>query len=83
MKRISSVDVDALSAKTATVLSRESYEAAWAAYPAWGNTACLVLGVAVPANEDHGRAREVRDRFVRDVFPKVTVTGHEEPKERY
>lgn len=83
VKRISIVDVDALSAKTATVLSRESYEAAWAAYPAWGNTACLVLGVAVPANEDHGRAREVRDRFVRDVFPKVAVTGHEEPKERY
>lgn len=83
VKRISIVDVDALSAKTATVLSRESYEAAWAAYPAWGNTACLVLGMAVPANEDHARAREVRDRFVRDVFPKVVVTGFEEPKERY
>ena len=82
-KKISIVDVDPLHAKTATVLSRESYEAAWAAYPAWGDKACLVLGVAVPARDDPQRAKEVRDRFVREVFPKVAVTGLEEPKERY
>ena len=82
-KRIDIVDVDPLHAKTATVLSRESYEAAWAAYPAWGDKACLVLGVAIPARDDPQRAKEVRDRFLREVFPKITVTGHEEPKERY
>lgn len=83
VKQISIVDVDPLHAKTATVLSRESYEAAWAAYPAWGDKACLVLGVAIPARDDPQRAKEVRDRFVREAFPKIVVTGHEEPKERY
>ncbi len=60
-----------------------SYEAAWAAYPAWGDKACLVLGVAIPARDDPQRAKGVRDRFVQEVFSKTTVTGHEEPKERY
>ncbi len=82
-KKINIVDVDPLHAKTATVLSRESYEAAWAAYPAWGDKACLVVGVAIPARDDPQRAKEVRDRFLREVFPKIVVTGHEEPKERY
>jgi hypothetical protein len=82
-KRIEIVDVDPVRAKTATILSRESYEAAWAAYPAWGDKACLVLGVAVPVRDDPPRAREVRDRFLRDVFPKIALSGHEEPKERY
>jgi hypothetical protein len=83
VKRISIVDVDPLHAKTATILSRESYEAAWAAYPAWGDKSCLILGVAIPARDDPQRAKEVRDRFLREVFPKITVNGHEEPKERY
>jgi hypothetical protein len=82
-KKIVIVDVDPVRAKTATFFSRESYEAAWAAYPAWGDKACLVLGVAIPVRDDPRRAKEVRDRFVRDVFPRVTVTGTEEPKERY
>lgn len=81
-KVVSIVDVDPVFAKTATVLSRESYAAAWSAYPAWSK-ACLVVGVAVPARDDEPRAREVRDRFVREVFPKVTVTSKTEPKERY
>ena len=82
-KKIAIVDVDPVSAKTATVFARESYEAAWAAYPAWGDKACLVVGVAIPVRDDGARAREVRDRFLREVFPKIAVTGHEEPKERY
>ena len=68
-KKIAIVDVDPLYAKTATVLSRESYAAAWASYPAW-DKACLVVGVAVPARDDEARAREVRDRFVKDVLPQ-------------
>ena len=32
---------------------------------------------------DEARAREVRDRFVNEVFPKVVVTAPVEPKERY
>lgn len=81
-KKIAIVDVDPVYAKTATVLSRESYHAAWAAYPAWDG-ACLVLGVAVPVRDDDTRAREVRDRFLRDVFPNITVLTTTEPKERY
>lgn len=83
VKKISIVDVDPLRAKTATVLARESYEAAWAAYPAWGDKACLVLGVAIPARDDPERARAVRARFLEEVFPKVVVTSHDEPKHRY
>lgn len=81
-KKIAIVDVDPLYAKTATVLSRESYAAAWASYPAW-DKACLVVGVAVPARDDEARARDVRDRFVKEVLPKVVVTAQAEPKERY
>jgi len=81
-KKIAIVDVDPVFAKTATVLSRENYAAAWAAYPAW-DKACLIVGVAIPARDDEARAREVRDRFLKDVFPHVLVTSQAEPKERY
>jgi hypothetical protein len=81
-KKIAIVGVDPLTAKTATVLSREEYSAAWAAYPAW-DKACLVVGVAIPSRDDEPRARQVRDRFVTEVFPKVVVTALTEPKERY
>lgn len=81
-RKIAIVDVDPVHAKTATVLSREAYAAAWAAYPAW-EKACLVVGVAVPARDDRARATAVRDRFVSEVFPKITVTTQAEPKERY
>jgi hypothetical protein len=81
-KKIAIVDVDPLYAKTATILSRESYAAAWAAYPAW-DKACLIVGVAVPARDDEARARDVRDRFVKEVLPHVVVTTPVEPKERY
>lgn len=81
-KKIAIVDVDPLYAKTATILSRESYAAAWAAYPAW-DKACLIVGVAVPARDDEARARDVRDRFVKEVLPHVVVVTPVEPKERY
>jgi hypothetical protein len=81
-KKIAIIDVDSLFAKTATMLSRENYAAAWTAYPAW-DKACLIIGVAIPARDDEARARDVRDRFVKDVFPNVVVTAPAEPKERY
>jgi hypothetical protein len=81
-RRIAIVEVDPLMARTATLLSRELYAAAWVAYPVW-DRACLVVGVAIPARDDEPRAREVRDRFVKEVFPKVVVTAATEPKERY
>lgn len=81
-KKIAIVDVDPLFARTATVLSRETYAAAWAAYPAWPK-ACLIVGVAIPARDDEARARDVRDRFVKDVLPQVLVIAPAEPKERY
>jgi len=82
VRRIAIVDVDPINAKTATVLARDAYAAAWASYPAWDG-ACLVVGVAVPERDDGGRARAVRDRFVKQVFPKITVTTVSEPKESY
>lgn len=81
-RAISIVDIDALTAKTATVLSRDTYEVAWAGYPAWPK-ACLIVGVAIPARDEGARAKDVRDRFVRDILPKVTVTTTVEPKESY
>lgn len=81
-KRIAILDADPLTAKTATILSRETYSAAWVAYPAW-DKACLIVGVAIPTRDDAPRAREVRDRFVQEVFPKVVVIAPAEPKERY
>jgi len=81
-KTIAIVEVDSLMAKTATVLSNENYAAAWTTYPAWPG-ACLVLGVAIPARDDEPRAREVRDRFVKDVFPGLKVMMLAEPKERF
>lgn len=81
-KQIAIVSVDPVFAKTATVLSRESYAAAWAAYPAW-EKACLVVGVAIPARDDEPRAREVRDRFVKEVLPHVKVIAPVEPKDRF
>ena len=81
-KTIAILDIDPVFARTATILSRESYAAAWSAYPAWPK-ACLIVGVAVPARDDEPRARAVRDRFVKDVFPKVTVTATTEPKDRF
>ncbi|MFO0740635.1 MAG: hypothetical protein U0270_32360 [Labilithrix sp.] len=83
VKRVDIIDIDSVHAKTATVLAREQYEAAWAAYPAWNEKACLVMGVAVPSREDPQRAKEVRDRFVKEVFPHLATTGTEEPKEAY
>lgn len=81
-KQIAIVEVDPLVAKTATLLSRETYAAVWASYPAW-EKACLVIGVAVPMRDEVARAREVRDRFVTELFPKVVVSTLTEPKERY
>ena len=76
------VDVDSVFAKTETALMRDAYAGTYAAYPVWGN-ACLIVGVAVPSRGDDDRAREVRDRFAREVLPKVEVIRKEEPRERY
>lgn len=77
------VEIDSVFAKTATLVARDNYAAAYAAYPAWGKASCLIVGVAVPSRGEDGRAKEVRDRFVHDVLPKVELTSQEEPKERY
>jgi len=76
------VDVDTIFAKTATLAQHESYAAAYAAYPAWKG-ACLIVGVAVPSRDDEPRARAVRDRFAKEILPRVEVLTAEEPKERY
>lgn len=81
-KPVAIVEVDPLMAKTATVLARDTYAGAWAAYPVWEN-ACLIVGAAVPSRGEDDRARAVRDRFVTEVLPKVKVLAATEPKERY
>jgi hypothetical protein len=75
-------DITPVFARTATIAMKDSYAVAYGTYPAWKG-ACLVVGVAVPAREEVQRAREVRDRFVKDVLPNVEVLVTEEPKERY
>jgi hypothetical protein len=75
-------DIDVLFARTATVADHGGYAVAYGAYPAWKG-ACLIVGVAVPAREDEGRAREVRDRFAQEVLSHVEVLTKDEPKERY
>jgi hypothetical protein len=76
------VDIDSLVATMATLGMHDSYAGAYAAYPAWPG-ACLVLGVAVPARGELERARAVRDRFAREVLPKLQITTTVEPKESY
>lgn len=77
------VDVESLYAKGATLLEQSAHAVAYAAYPAWKG-ACLVLGVGVPSRDgDEARAEEVRDRFARDVLPKVEILSDTEPTERY
>ncbi len=82
VKQVAIVEVDPLMAKTATVLARDTYAGAWAAYPVWEN-ACLVVGAAIPSRGEDDRARAVRDRFVSEVLPKVKVVATSEPKERF
>jgi len=68
-------------ARTASLAVHDGFAVGYATYPAWKG-ACLVLGIAVPARDDEARARAVRDRFVREVLPKVVILSKEEPKGR-
>ena len=68
-------------AKAASLAVRDGFAVAYASYPAWKG-ACLIVGIAVPARDDEARAREARDRFARDVLPRVWVIAKEEPKGR-
>jgi hypothetical protein len=74
------VDIDSVYAKVATALVHDGYAAAYATFAVWKG-ACLVVGVAVPAREDEARAREVRDRFVKEVLPRVLVLSADVPKD--
>lgn len=68
-------------AKTASLIVRDGYAVAYATYPAWKGV-CLVVGIAVPARDDERRARAVRDRFAKDVLPRVLVLTRDPPKGR-
>ena len=74
--------VDSFSAKVASLADQDAYAAAYVTFPAWTG-ACLIVGVAVPERGDGDRAKAVRDKFVSEVFPKVTLLSPTEPKERY
>ena len=76
-------EIERASATAATVVEQGEQSIAYAVYPAWPG-ACLVVGVAVPARDgDRERAAAVRDRFVREVLPKVEVIRSDEPTERF
>ncbi len=76
-------EIESLDAKAATVVERGMHMIAYAVYPAWAG-ACLVIGVAVPARDgERERAAAVRDRFVREVFPKVEIIRATEPPDRF
>ena len=76
-------EIETLEAKAATLAMQGEQAIAYAIYPAWPG-ACLIVGVAVPARDgDKERAEAVRDRFVREVLPKVEVIRADEPRERF
>ena len=76
-------EIERVDAKAATLVEQGMQEIAYGVYPAWPG-ACLVVGVAVPARDgEKQRATDVRDRFVREVLPKIEVTRATEPLERY
>ncbi len=76
------LEVRPVFARTATIAEREAYAAAYAVYPAWKGS-CLIVGMAIPSRGDDERAREARDRFVREILPHVEVLAKEEPKLRF
>ncbi len=77
------VEIETLDAKAATLVEKGEQAVAYGVYPAWPG-ACLVVGVAVPARDgEKQRATDVRDRFVREVLPKIEVIRATEPTERY
>jgi len=76
------VDVDSFVATTATLGDHDQYAAVYATYPVWPK-ACLILGIAIPARDELGRAKAVRDRFAAEVLPKVQIPSKTEPKEMY
>jgi hypothetical protein len=77
------VELESLEAKAATVVEQGEEAVAYGVYPAWPG-ACLVVGVAIPSRDgEHERAAQVRDRFLREILPKVEVTRPDEPRERY
>ena len=80
--RDTTVEVQSARAHIATLAINEDYAAVYAAYPAWKGK-CLVIGIAVPGQEDMGRAMQVRDRFATEVLPKVEILADHPPKESY
>jgi hypothetical protein len=68
-------------ARTSSLAMKDGFAVAYGAYPAWKG-GCLIVGIAVPARDDEPRAIAVRDRFAREVLPKVLVIAKEEPKGR-
>jgi hypothetical protein len=76
-------EIELVDAKAATLVEQGEQAIAYGVYPAWPG-ACLVVGVAVPTRDgERQRATDVRDRFAREVLPKIEVIRADEPKERF
>lgn len=71
-----------LEASTASMLSHETYHAAYAIYPAWPDK-CLVAGFAAPANGEDERAKKARDRYAKEALPKLEITAPEAPTKSF
>jgi hypothetical protein len=76
------LSVESVFAKTATVVARDTYAAAYVVYPAWKG-ACLVVGVAVPSRGDQERAKAARDHVAAEMFASLEILAATEPPESY
>jgi hypothetical protein len=76
------IEVEVMTAKTATLAARDDYAGAYAVYPVWDRH-CLAIGIAVPARGDMGRAKAVRDRFITEAFPKIVLKAAQAPEKRF
>lgn len=61
--------------------SSPEFSGAWAAYPAYPN-ACLIFAIAVPWRDHKELAEKLRDRWVNEGFPLLSVLSANKPEKK-
>jgi len=61
-----------------TGFRRRQFSAAWSAYPAYPS-ACMIYAMGVPWDGHEALAKKVRDRWVKEAFPKMEPLTPERP----
>ena len=61
--------------------SSPEFSGAWAAYPAYPD-ACLIFAIAVPWRDHKELAIKLRDRFVSEGFPLLSVLNRNKPEHK-